>query len=264
MTWTADMPDRRSASDMVTWKSYVDRVFEEYRVQVAAALVAHDQQVEMNHEAASERLNSLHDHIEKIFEEKQRATEIAEREREKASQTLQVERNRATDVAEREREKAAQALSVTLAQAIREGDERLREHIQNQVEQINAALTSVEEKAIIRQEGTQQQIDNRFHYTETAVAKAEANNEKRFASVNEFRSQLSDQVTTFLPREVAEAQLEELRKAMSTVHSRLDLIQGHGTGETETRSRQQVSIGQLIGIVSLVIAFAAILVGAYT
>ncbi len=31
-----------SISDMISWKSYVDRVFEEHRTQVEDALAAHD------------------------------------------------------------------------------------------------------------------------------------------------------------------------------------------------------------------------------
>src|SRR4051812_3783882 len=53
-----------------------------------------------------------------------------------------------------------------------------------------------------------------------AILKAEKATEKRFESVNEFRSQLADQAATFLPREVAEAQLAELRKQVSTIIDR--------------------------------------------
>lgn len=40
----------------------------------------------------------------------------------------------------------------------------------------------------------------RFEAQEKAIAKAEMASEKRFEGVNEFRAQLTDQATTFLPR----------------------------------------------------------------
>lgn len=152
----------------------------------------------------------LREYVEALLNEVRRATEIAERERSTAAIALRTEQRHAEDVAEREREKAAQALATALQQAIKEGDERLREHIQNQVEQINAALISIEKAAQLRHDANRTQLEDRFHYTERAVAKAERANEDRFKSVNEFREQLSDQAAHFLPREVADTQFAGL------------------------------------------------------
>ena len=46
--------------------------------------------------------------------------------------------------------------------------------------------------------------EERFEAMQVAVQKAEAATEKRFESVNEFRSQLSDQSRTFMPRSESE------------------------------------------------------------
>lgn len=267
------MPDRRGSGDKVTWKSYVDAIFEEHREQVRAALAAHDMRVEANHESAHDRLEALRrefeallqigagvqlrDYVEAMFVEGRRATELGERERAGAAMALRSEQQRAQDVAEREREKSAQALAVTLGQSIRDGDERLREHIGNQIEQINQALSAVESRALIRHDGHRVQMDDRFGYTEAAVAKAEQATEKRFVAVNAFREQLADQATNYVLREVVDAQFAELRKSVSQNTTRLDLIQGTTQGSS-------ASVAQMVGIVGLVIALVAIGVGAFT
>lgn len=216
----------------MSWKEYVDAIFVEHRVQVQAALEAHDHRLTADQKAMADRLEvmrrefeglltpvqgvALREYVEALFTEGRRADEIAERERSQAASTLRSEQQRAQDVAEREREKAAQALASNLRDSIGDGDERLREHIGNQVEQINAALVAVESRAQIRHDAQRVQLDDRFAYTEAAVAKAEAANEKRFHSVNEFRAQLSDQAAQFLPREVAETQFANLLRRIES------------------------------------------------
>ena len=54
------------------------------------------------------------------------------------------EKDRASTLAEHEREKAASALRTGLEVSISAGDERLREHVLNQITQVNAALHSSE------------------------------------------------------------------------------------------------------------------------
>ena len=76
-----------------------------------------------------------------------------------------------------------------------------------------------------------------------AVAKAETATEKRFDAVNEFRAQLADQASSFMPREVAEAQIADLK-------SRLDKMSGSALG-----SQMIISYG---------IAAAAIAVAVYS
>lgn len=137
------------------------------------------------------------------------------------------ERDRtAVEVASVEREKAAQALRIELDRAIQEGNRALREHIALQVTQIQAALVAantielariagVNEAAIARDVALRSEVHLINESSETAIAKAEAATDKRFESVNEFRAQLSTQTASFLPREVADSQFAELRRAMS-------------------------------------------------
>lgn len=150
-----------------------------------------------------------------------RASDQAEREREKASLVLRDEQRHATDIAEREREKAAQTLATALTQSIREGDDRLREHIENQVQQINSALVAARRETTIINSASKE-----------AISKAEVSTDKRFAASNEVRSQMADQLTAhrenlekivreLMPREVAEARLDELRQQIQGISEKL-------------------------------------------
>jgi len=189
---------------------------------------------------------TLREYTEALLHEQQRAIEIAEREREKAAMALREAEHRATASAEREREKAATILASELRDRIFAGDTRLAEHIAQQIGQIAAALESARREQTLVASAAKE-----------AIEKAERATEKRFSSVNAFREQLSDQVAMFMPREVAESQINEMRKALATVHSRLDQTQGQAQGST-------ASIAQVIAILGVVIAIGAILVGAYT
>lgn len=248
MTWTPDMPDRRSASDMVSWKAYVDRVFEEHRLQVAGALLAHDQRVAANAATASDRVQALGDHLT----------------------AMNVEGQRATEIAEREREKAAQALAQTLGLSIHEGDERLREHIQNQVEQINAALVAVEGRALLRHDSINSEFILRQKASDAAVQKAEDAQKDVNERGNEFRGQLKDQNNTMMPRLEAEALLKELRASVDKLddklvltNTRIEKAEANKQGAVEVRGQQQIGVGQMTGIIGLVIALAAIAVGVF-
>lgn len=168
---------------------------------------------------------------------------------------------RTNEQAERERTRAAEALANTLSRSIEEGDDRLREHIANQVEQIRATIEAGERINIERvkklegdDEALLRLIDQRFSSTKEAVDKAEVATDKRFSSVNEFRAQLSDQTASFLPREVAEAQFAELRKQLNSNTDRLNRGEGQHSGISDYRA-QIVAFGAvLVAVASLLAA----------
>lgn len=150
----------------------------------------------------------LREHIEAIFREHQRAIQIADTER----------------------EKAAVALREGLAREIREGDERLREHIQNQVSQIREAFDSSEKLEVARIDevkqlahGIQREIAASFQAAQLAVQKAEENQRAVNLSQNEFRSTLRDQAAELMPRKETESAFKEIRDQLSDLRSRLDV-----------------------------------------
>lgn len=174
-------------------------------------------------------------------------------------EALLEENKRALEMADSEREKAAAQLRLEMKRAISEGDDRLREHIHQQVLQIEAALASAEKLEVQRIAGVKSDIEGMSNAvsiaseaSEKAINKAEMAAEKRFESVNEFRGQLSDQVRTFMPREVADGLLSQLNKRISLVEERTNL----GAGATQGRDRMIAwaigGSGILIAAISIV------------
>lgn len=184
---------------------------------------------------------AFRNYVEALFAEKDRALSMAADEREKAADVLRQEQHRALQTAEAEREKAAQALRNTLAAQIREGDERLREHISNQIQQVRdqykqvqAALESADKLELSRLANLERQITLQLAARDTAINKADVNSEKRFESVNEFRAQMNDQQQRFLPREVFESQVFEIGKKLDANTKRLDQLSGQQAGTKAT------------------------------
>ena len=134
------------------------------------------------------------------------------------------EQRRGMLVAEQEREKAARALAVELTRSITEGDTNLREHIKNQIDQIRAALESAERLEVQRIEALGHSMSLIHEASEKAISKAENATEKRLESLNELRGSMADQTNTFLPREVAEAQLLEMRRAIADLTEKVNRL----------------------------------------
>jgi hypothetical protein len=83
--------------------------------------------------------------------------------------------------------------------------------------------------------------DQRFIDQERAVAaalaaadraalKAETASEKRFDAVNEFRGQLADQASTFMPRQEAQVSIGSLADKLDLQAARLDKLEGRSSG----------------------------------
>jgi len=99
-----------------------------------------------------------------------------------------------------QRDKAVEVLAKTLEQQVHGGDENLRQHIAQQIKQIELALEAAYKLMEARLGTLDQQIksvhreiDIETAATKTAIQKAEMATEKRFESVNEFRAQMADQ-----------------------------------------------------------------------
>jgi len=66
--------------------------------------------------------------------------------------------------------------------------------------------------------------------SEKAIIKAEVATEKRFESVNEFRTTLSDQATNFVTRAEFAATTERDRERLTELTDRLNKSEGRGSG----------------------------------
>jgi hypothetical protein len=99
-----------------------------------------------------------------------------------------------------------------------------------------------------------------------AVAKAETAAERRFASVNEFRAQLSDQAATFMSRAEALLQIYANTEKIDALSARMDRGEGGHAGAAESRSEQRqsqaagISQGVLVSMgIAILISIAALI-----
>lgn len=207
--------------------------------------------------------------IEALLNEKDRALEMADDEREKAASALRGEQQRALDQAGRERDKAAENLRIELARSIKEGDDRLREHISNQIVQIQSALDSAERLETERLSGADaltQALSEKLEVLRMAQTSAqdkfERSVESRFMQVNEFRAALDDLSKQMATRRELESALattterdEARSKEIADLRSRLDI---GPLGLSSLQSRVDQRQGQVEGSRLTVASFGTI------
>ena len=91
--------------------------------------------------------------------------------------------------------------------------------IHSQRNEINIAIQSVERLLQVA-------VKN----TEDAVLKVEVANDKRFASVNEFRGALNDQQARMITRAEVEAKVDAVVKQTQDLTDRVNMMTGKGVG----------------------------------
>jgi hypothetical protein len=92
--------------------------------------------------------------------------------------------------------------------------------------------------------------EQRFASQEQAIRKADAANDARFSSVNEFRATLSDQQRTFMPRPEAERIITSIDERLAAMAARLDKAEGSSGGKL-------AGWGWAVGVLGLVLAILA-------
>ena len=127
----------------------------------------------------------------------------------------------------------------------------LREHVQQRFEAEHALIQQQFEdlRALLQERyGTQTKaldaafvaaekaVQTALASAEKAVAKAELAATDRFAAVNEFRGQLADQAATFMSQAEAKAMINALREKVDAMTARLDKMEGHSGGTTNSRA----------------------------
>ncbi len=125
------------------------------------------------------------------------------------------EKERATLVAEREREKAASIARDSMHEQFSAADLALERHITEQVQQIRQVIASGEKA-----------VEAAFASSEKAIQKAEIANEKRFDSVNGFQRQLTTQAATMATREMVETNNRQMSALIE--RNREDLAEQRG------------------------------------
>ncbi len=123
-----------------------------------------------------------------------------------------------------------------------ERDNKDRWNVLSLKEYFDLAVTNLDEK-----------IEQRFLSMKEAVNKAETATEKRFEAVNEFRSTLSDQQRTFIPRKEYEVSNCSLDAKVTEVVKKMDKIENMKQGGN-------VVLAYIISAISLLIAIASFII----
>ncbi len=146
---------------------------------------------------------------------------------------------RAEEIAERERSRAAQVLAEGLERSIISGDIALRDHISQQISQIQAALSSADNRmqalsdemvlrdATVRDllnveaEANNARVRDSFAASEKAIEKAEISTEKRLEGLTGLRDELGARWEQAMPREVAESRLDQMTAQINAINEKL-------------------------------------------
>jgi hypothetical protein len=96
-----------------------------------------------------------------------------------------------------------------------------------------------------------EKINQKFESLELAVLKAEQATEKRFESVNEFRSQLADQGRTFIARTEYEAGHKELTNRVDELKMEIEKINNLKSGGNIIWAYVITGVSLIVGIFSI-------------
>lgn len=158
-----------------------------------------------------------------------------------------------------------QSLEVALAAShavLVEHDKRYEQRFAAQEQATALALARVDKEFHEHLQQVRTETHAALDAADKAITKSETATEKRFESVNEFRAQLADQATRFMPRLEAEQRIgqngekidtldKRLREDIALINSRLDRTQGQSSGIDK-------SWGWIVGAVGLLGALVAI------
>lgn len=162
-----------------------------------------------------------------------------------------------------------QAIAAVTA-VLNERDHRYEQRFLAQENAVQLALARVDKEFHEHLAQVRAETHAALEAADKAIGKSETATEKRFESVNEFRGQLADQASRFMPRaeslqrheqnaEKLDGLEKRLREDMSRVNSRLDLMTGSASGQDKTRAIIAWGIAALAGLISIVVAANAYL-----
>lgn len=198
--------------------------------------------------------DTLHAWVRSMFDQIERRYEQRFSEQEKALEKALVSANGVEQANFVERDKAIEILATTLRDRIQSGEAYLTAHITQQVGQIEAAIAASRTLKLSLIEGVKTQItsvhreiDIETAATKTAIGKAEAANEKRFESVNEFRAAMADQSALFISRREVEASNHSQAEKIASLTDRINRSEGRGSGKEQLW-------GYIMGVIAVVLA----------
>jgi hypothetical protein len=121
----------------------------------------------------------------------------------------------------------------------------LKEYFNSEIENVKKLIQDSSQAA---KDAVKSALDSQ----KEAILKSEAANEKRFASVNEFRNTLSDQQRNLMPRAEVDILVKALENKSESNEKRIITLESKGSGIGQ-------GMGYVIGIVGVVSAITAII-----
>lgn len=94
---------------------------------------------------------------------------------------------------------------------------RIRSELKSLEDRVNTYLAALKEEIKLAFHNAEMYASSAREFAEKAVLKAEISADKRFESVNEFRSTLSDQAGTFMPRKETESLVLQNRNLIDSL-----------------------------------------------
>jgi hypothetical protein len=151
---------------------------------------------------------------------------------------------------------AAAAQEMAMHSGFRDSARAVEVALTTQGKAVDAAFAA-QEKAIDAAFASQEKaVASAMTAAERAVGKSEMASEKRFDAVNEFRAQLSDQASTFLPRaefdRVTSAITEKIDASNKTFSERLDDLRMSRDTTSGKSAGMNAGWAVLLGLASLV------------
>lgn len=164
-------------------------------------------------------------------------------------------------------QEAMKAAFVASQAVLAEMDRRYAQRFEAQERAVTLALDRVDKEFHEHLRAAREETQAALHAADKAITKSETAAEKRFESVNEFRAQLSDQASTFIPRKEAENRVDQntekidaLAKKESEdvalINSRLDTQAGKGMGQGATVGYIFAASAFIGGLISIILQLA--------
>jgi chorismate mutase len=119
-------------------------------------------------------------------------------------------------------------------------ENNLRELIEESRKQTELRITCVQREMTVINDAS-----------EKAITKADAANEKRFESVNEFRAQMADQSVLFIPRREVETLFNSNSEKITALTDRMNRSEGRGMGISQLAGWIFGGAGFLVGLIAI-------------
>lgn len=131
--------------------------------------------------------------------------------------------------------------------------EMLNERYATQTKALDAAFVAQQEAMKTSSSVAKEAMTTALQAAKEAVDKANTANEKRFESVNEFRGQLGDIISTMIPRAEANARINAIDDKIIDIKTAID----KGVGG---KNRGQESWGMMVGAIGLMLTLATLII----